>query len=483
MADKWSGVEAEALALLRELIRTDTQNFDGEAGTEMAAVEVIKARFDEAGIPYEIVEPKPGRGNIVARLNGDGSSGKGALLLSAHLDTVLAPRENWAEEGWRHDPYGAEIDEADGCVYGRGAIDMKHMAALSVALLCFVKKAGVGLSRDLIFAGVADEERSDSEYGAKHLVEKRPELIEADIVFNEAGGFSMHIDGRETFPIQFAEKGSANLKMVVRGEGGHSSVHNDNNPVGKVGMLAHKLTHRRLPVRINTTNTASINAIASVLPFPKSFVFRQLLSPTFTDLIINKLLTEEQANIFSPLLRNTATPTIIAGGDKPNQIPPTAFLTINTRLLPGCTVDDVIADIKDLIGPQHFEPTQDPSGGEIPPELALEVVTWRGAVSEDLTSQTCVEALSVIERAIAKHANDAPIVPVMVPGSTDSHFYSKHPQTKPICLGFTPVRFPPDVKFGKLFHGVNERVPVEGFKWGFHVLAEVVFELCEAKFP
>ena len=481
MASKWSEIQADALGLLQDLIRIDTQNFEEAGGTETAAVELLKTRFDEAGIPYEVIEPKPGRGNIVARLTGDGSSGKGPLLLSAHLDTVHAPKENWAEEGWKHDPYGGEIDEADGCLYGRGAVDMKHMAAQSVALLCFMKKAGIGLTRDLIFAGLADEERSDSAYGVKYLIENRPDLIEADVVFNEVGGFSMFINDREVFPIQFAEKGSAKLKLSVRGEGGHASVHNDENPIAKIGLLAHKLTHGRLPVRVNPVNTTSINSIADVLPFPKSVVFRRLLSPMLTSVIMNHLLTEEQVNIFSPLMRNTATPTIIGGGDKPNQIPPTAWMIINARLLPGCTTDDVIQDIKDLIGPRMFEPTLDPAGGEeTPPEVTLEMLASRDAVSEDLTHPTCGEVISVIAKIIAKHASGAPILPTMIPGSTDSYFYSRHPQKKPICLGFTPVRFPPDIKFGKIFHGVNERVPVEGFKWGVQVLGEVVLELCGA---
>ena len=482
MASKWSEIQADALGLLRDLIRTDTQNLEEAGGSETAAVELLKARFDAAGVPYVVVEPKPGRGNIVARLTGDGTSGKGPLLLSAHLDTVHASKENWADEGWKHDPYGAEIDEEDGCLYGRGAIDMKHMAAQSVALLCFIKKTGVDLGRDLIFAGLADEERSDSAYGVKYLIENRPELIEADVVFNEVGGFSMYIDDREVFPIQFAEKGSAKMKLTVWGEGGHASVHNNENPIAKIGLLAHKLTHGRLPVRVNPVNTASINGIADLLPFPKSAIFRRLLSPMFTSLILKNILTEEQVNIFSPLLRNTATPTIIGGGDKPNQIPPTAWMIINARLLPGCTIDDVIQDIKDLIGPRMFESTFDPPSGEIPPEATLEVMASREAVSEDLTATACSEAMSVIAKTIAKHADGAPILPTMIPGSTDSFFYSRHPQKTPICLGFTPVRFPPDIKFGKIFHGVNERVPVEGFKWGVRVLGEVVFELCRAKF-
>lgn len=479
LKSKREQIETDALQLLRELIRIDTQNF-AEEGTETEAVELIRAQFDEAGVTYKILEPKPGRGNIVARVAGDGTSGKGAVLLSAHLDTVHAPKEKWAEEGWKHDPYAAEINEDDGCVYGRGAIDMKHMAAQCVALLCFVQKNGIQLTRDLIFAGLSDEERSDSAYGVKYLVENHPELIEADLVLNEVGGFSFFINDKEAFPIQFAEKGTANLQLTVRGEGGHASVMNKDNPIAKVGAMAHKLTHTPLPVRANPINTTSINSIANVLPFPKSMCLRQLLSPRFTDLILHHLLTEDQANIFSPLLRNTATPTIIGGGDQPNQIPTMAWIMINARILPGCTIDDVIDDIKTVIGPDRFEVKHAPNGEETPPEVTLEVKASRDATSEDLNDPVCVEAMSVISNTIKKHANGAPVLPTMIPGSTDSHFYSKNPRRRPVCLGFTPIRFPPNIHFGKIFHGVNERVPVEGFKWGVHILSEVVLKLCDA---
>lgn len=137
-------------------------------------------------------------------------------------------------------------------------------------------------------------------------------------------------------------------------------------------------------------------------------------------------------------------------------------------------------DIKDLIGPHLFESTLDANGDELPPEVTLEVRSSRDAVCEDLKNPVCVSTMQVIADMIAKHADGAPIIPSMIPGSTDSYFYSKNPRKRPVCLGFTPVRFPPDIKFGKIFHGVNERVPVEGFKWGTRVLGDVVFELCNA---
>ena len=117
----------------------------------------------------------------MARIRGDGSSGKGAVMLSAHLDTVKAPKENWEEAGWKHDPFGAEIDEEDGCIYGRGTIDMKNMAAMSAAVLLFIARSGIKLTRDLIFAAVADEENVNSAYGAKYLLENHSDLIACDV--------------------------------------------------------------------------------------------------------------------------------------------------------------------------------------------------------------------------------------------------------------------------------------------------------------
>ena len=480
LESKWNDIQEAALDLLRKLLQADTQNFKDD-GTEIEAVSTIKEKFEEAGIPYEVIEPKKGRGNIVARITGDGSSGKGAILLSSHLDTVRAPKENWQEEGWKHDPYGAEIDEEDGCVYGRGAIDMKHMAASSVTLLCFIKKNGILLSRDLIFAGVADEERTDSTYGIKYLIEHHPDLVEADVVFNEVGGFSMFFEGKEVFPIQIAEKGSVQLKITAKGEGGHGSLVHKENPIAKIGAVAQKLASTRLPLHVVDANRITIENIASILPFPKSTVFRRLLSPTLSHIIVSRLLSEDQAATLVPLLHNMANPTVIGGGDQFNQIPTSAWLKVDGRILPGCTADDVIQDVQQVIGPGYFQPKQGPDGEELPPELTIEVLAARKPHFQDPGEQSCQDVLQVIQRVIAARANGASIIKTMIPGGTDSYYYAQNPRKKPICLGFTPLRFPEDLKFSKLFHGTNERIPVNGFKWGVRVLSEVVCELCSAK--
>ena len=267
----------------------------------------------------------------------------------------------------------------------------------------------------------------------------------------------------------------------MRGKGGHASVYNKDNPIAKLGAVAYNISNVRLPTRINDFNTASFEAIASVLPFPNSAIFLYLLSPNYTDYILDNILPEEQANTFGPFLHNTANPTIIGGGNQPNQIPSSAWMTVNGRILPGYTVDDVVEDVKQLIGVDRFEPQQGPNGEEILPEITLEVSASRDPYGEDLDNTLFKEVLAVIRETVAEHANGAPTLPLMNPGSTDCFFFSKNPRRKPVCLGFTPVRFPPGVEFSRLYHGVNECIPVEGFKWGIHVLADVVVKLCNDK--
>lgn len=482
LGSNWEVIERDTIKLLQQLIQIDTQNRE-EEGNEIEAVRLLEKVFQEAGIQYEVVEPKPGRGNIVARLPGDGSMEKGALLLSAHLDTVKAPRENWEAEGWRHNPYGGEIDEKDGCLYGRGAIDMKQMAAMSVTLLCFIKRSGIVLGRDLIFAGLADEERTDSSWGVKYLISNRPELIEADVLFNEVGGFTYNVQGVESVIVQIAEKGSMQIKITAHGPGGHGSLYHVTNPIATVGGVAHTLHTTKLPLRVNMANTATIEGMASCLPFPKSVVFRQILNPYFSDLITNRLVPPNIQGALSPLLHNTANPTSIGGGGgQNNQVPTSAWVKIDARILPECDENDVLDDIKSVLGPSRFvPPPPGPDGQEQRAELEIEVIASRGPAWQDPKEATCSEVLGIIRSVVYNRTNGSPISPSLIPGGTDSYWYCRHPTKTPVCLGFTPVRIPADMKFSDLFHGVNERIPVAGLKWGIKVFADVVFMVCKAK--
>jgi len=473
--DSWSSIEEESVAILQKLIRLDTQNC-GEDGTETIAAKYVKGLFDDAGIECsDILEAKPGRGNVVARIRGDGSSGLGPVLLSAHLDTVHAPRENWEQEGWKHDPFAGEIDEEDGCLYGRGTVDMKNMAAMSISVLLFLKRHNIKLSRDLIFAAIADEERHNSYYGAKYLVENHPDLIEADIVMTELGAFSNHLHGKEFFPIQFAEKGACLVKITARGPGGHGSIYHKDNPVADISEVCITLNKQKLPHRLTEAAKHTIWGFSKLLPWHKGVVFRSIMSPKIEPWVMDYVLTEEQANIFGPMLHNTANTTIVEAGDQVNQIPSTASVTVDCRTLPGITVEQAIDDLKSVIGPEKFK-SQDGHGAK----LELEILAAKESFTQDPNEPVLAGILQTLGQVISKRSGGSPIAPYLLIGGTDQAQYIRHPTHKPICLGFSPVRVPDGMKLSKLFHGVNERIPVDGFKWGLGVLTESVLELCSA---
>ena len=474
--DAWNGVEDESLAILQKLLRIDTQNF-GEDGSETVAAKYIKELLDAAGIQCsDVLEGKPGRGNLVARIRGDNSSKLGPVLLSAHLDTVHAPKENWEQEGWKHDPFGGVIDQEDGCLYGRGAVDMKNMAAMSISVLLFIKRHNIKLTRDLVFAAVADEERHDSKYGSVYLVEKYPDLVECDIVMTELGGFSNYLGGMEYFPIQFAEKGAVLVKITARGPGGHGSVYHKDNPVVAISEVCVILNKKKLPYRLTEATRTTISEVSKLLSWPKGVLVRQLMSPRMEPWVMDYLFTEEQANTFGPMLHNTANTTIVQAGDQPNQIPCTASVIVDCRILPGITAEQLEADLKGVIGPENFKP-QEPSGQS---KLEMEILKKGDGFSQDPNEPAFAEVFQKLGKIVTKRSGGSPFVPYLLIGRTDQAQYMCHPNRKPICLGFTPVRIPDNIKFSTLYHGVNERIPVDGFKWGLGVLAESVMELCGA---
>lgn len=478
---EWNEIEQEAVKILRKLIQMDTQNV-GEGTNETIAAKYLKQLLEDSGVECsDVLEQKPGRGNLVARIRGDGNSGLGPVMLSAHLDTVRAPRENWEQEGWKHDPFGAVIDQDDGCLYGRGAVDMKNMAAMSVSVLLFVKRNNIKIKRDLLFAAVADEEAHGSKYGAKYLVENHPDLIEADIIMTEVGGCSSYADGREFFPVEIAEKSSMVVKITAKGPGGHASLPHTDNPIGRIGAICETLSKNRLRHRVTPAARAMLEGISTLLPWYKATVFRQLLSPWMEPYVIEHLLTKAQAQAVIPVLHNIANPTMIQAGEQINQIPTSATVTIDVRRIPGCPVDEILDDIKEVIGKQKFLPSVSPAGEKMAPELSIEtIVLPMDGVIQDAADPKVKEALDCIHKVVSSRSGGSPVIPYLLCGGTDMKFFVLHPKKTPVCLGFSPVRIPEGLEFPSLFHAVNERIPVEGFKWGLGVLTEVVFELCNA---
>jgi len=432
----------EALVHLRELIRIDTTN---PPGGETAACEYLRDQLSKEGIGSEILEKEKGRGNIVARLSGDGS--KKPLLLQGHLDVVPAEHGEWS-----HPPFAAEI--ADGYLYGRGAVDMKNMVAMELAVILTAKRRGWPLRRDIIFAAVADEEAGCA-CGSKFLVEEHPEKVKAEYAFGEIGGFSLEVRGNRFWPIGVAEKGVAWLRITAKGAPGHGAMPNPDNAVVKIAGAAHKLGKASLPLHVSEVVQTFINAMADVQPKPVAKILRQATNPLLSNVVTGRLIPDKSvARSLYASLHNTVNVTVLRAGDKINVIPGSAMMKVDGRTLPGQTAEDLIAEIKRVIGKDY----------------EIEVIHSMPPVLTDINDPV----YTTITETIKRHDPQGVPIPYLVPGFTDTKYFSK---TGAKCFGFSPVMFGAGEKFAELFHGHDERIPVEGFKKGTAILMDTVHEL------
>jgi len=449
----WTERGDACVSLLQELLRIPTVNRgteeDGD-GNESVAAERLADLFRSAKIEPKLVASKKGRSCVVARVKGNGS--KPPVLLNAHLDVVEADASQW-----RHDPFGGEIH--DGYLWGRGAIDMKNMAAMSASVLCAIKEDfGEGkLDRDVIFAGVADEE-AGCKHGSLFLVDQHPDLVRAEYTLGEIGAFSQHIFGRTFYPIQTAEKGMAWLKMTFTGEPGHGSMPNPNSAVIKLGRALAKIGGNRLPQHPTEATRKFIHAMAKELPSPQRQVLKRLTMPQLSALILDYLIKDDsQRRVFGALLSNTASPTVVRAGNKTNVIPGTATVEIDGRTLPGHSSKTLIAELRALVGD---DPTIEVMR-ELPPV----------EVSEE------TPMFERLARTVREHDPLGIPIPFIISGFTDAKAYAKLGSQ---CYGFSPVRFDPthEISFARMYHGHDERVPVQGLKWGLRVLYDAVVGFC-----
>ena len=421
MKQDWQATERQALDWLRSLIRLNTIN---PPGNERIAVDYLRPVFEQAGVKPAIVESEPTRASLVARLKGRDSS-LPPLMLSAHTDVVPVERELWSR-----DPLGAEVVE--GFVWGRGALDMKAKLAMDVAVATAIARASATPGRDLIVAAVADEE-AGSELGAEFLVNRHPELVRAGFVLNELGGFTLHLGDKRFYPIQVAEKGFVTVKMIFRGQPGHGSMPRSDSAIAKLA-----------------------DALSKIAQTP----MRRRITPLVQSVLDNFQIPAEVA---PPMLRammaNTVSPNIIRGGYKDNVIPGEAWAILDGRTLPGDDPESFMAELRGIVGDEpSFELVKTAPPVEATPKTAL---------------------FDLIVRQVEAADRGARAVPWMIPGATDNKFYAR---LGAICYGFAPVKLTPDVPFGSLFHGNDERIPVAGFLWGLKVYTEVVLSFLDLRF-
>lgn len=440
----WTPAVSEAVEHLKQLIRIDTTN---PPGNERAAAEYLARVFEKEKVPFELVESVPGRTSIVARMRGTGANAP--LLLNGHLDVVPADRERW-----RHDPFSAT--EHDGCIWGRGAIDMKNMVAMSAVVLLLLQRRGVQLERDVIFAGVADEE-AGSRHGARFLVEKRPDLVRAEYVLNEIGGYTLYFGDAVFYPVQVAEKGICWFELSAEGTAGHGSMPRPDNAVVRVARAVEALGRVRLPQHNTEVVEGFLRKLAESAPFPQKQAILLLLEPRLSGALLTAMsrTDAEQAAAMAAMLRNTASPTGLSAGKKINVIPSTATAQIDGRIIPGESLQSYLAEVRRVVGD----------------DVKLKVLEGReGSVFDPKTP-----LFDAICGTLERHHPGAIPVPFMIPGFTDSSAYKELGAT---CYGFSPVKMPAGMSYTRLYHGDDERIPVAGFAWGLKVLYDLVSRFC-----
>ncbi len=411
----WETFERETIDQLRALIRLNTAN---PPGNERIAADYLAAELGGAGIEPAIVEAAPDRANLIARIAGSDPA-LAPLMLSSHTDVVPVEAARWSR-----DPFGGEV--ADGCVWGRGSIDMKSKCAMDLGIALALRRAGVTPRRGLIVAAVADEE-AGSELGARWLVERHPELVRAGFVLNETGGFTLFLGERRFYPIQVAEKGFVTVKMTITAAPGHGSMPRADTAIAWMAEIIGRLT--RNPMRRRLT---------------------PLMRRTLAELGISP---DHAPPLFRPMLSNTVTPTIVRAGYKDNVIPGEAWAILDGRTLPGEDERGFMAELREIVGP----------------EPSLEVL--KSAPPAEASADT--ELFSLIRRRTEAVDPGARVIPWMLPGATDSKFYA---QLGAVCYGFAPVRLEARMPFGALYHGNDERMPIDGMLWGLRLYTDVVLD-------
>jgi acetylornithine deacetylase/succinyl-diaminopimelate desuccinylase-like protein len=418
--------------LLQQLIRFDTTN---PPGNEAGCIEFVRNLLADAGIESELYAKVAERPNLIARIEG---GDRPPLLLQGHVDVVTTVGQRWTRPAFS----GALVD---GYVWGRGAVDMKGPVAMLVSAFVRAKREGTTLPGDVILAVLADEE-AGGDVGARFVAEEHAHLFEGvRFALSEFGAFSLEISGRRFYPIQVAEKQICWLKATIRGKGGHGAMVNRGGTMARLARLLRNLDRRRLPIHVTPVVREYVERIAAELPRPKRDLFLATLKPRLADGALRAM--GEEGRRLEASLRHTVNATIIRASDKINVVPSTIEVELDTRALPGFAPEQVMGEVRDLIGD----------------DVELELIRHDpGPPAPDLT---LYELLAGVLRELDPEGIP---VPFMQPGVTDARFFA------PLGIqtyGFVPLRLPVDFDFLSVVHAADERVPVSALEFG----AEAIF--------
>lgn len=421
----------EVVEIARDLIRIDTSNWGGgNARGEREAAEYVGARLEGLGLTPEYYEPIPRRTNVMARVPGRDRS-RPALVVHGHLDVVPAVAEDWSV-----DPFAGEV--RDGMLWGRGAVDMKNMDAMILSSVGEMLRAGEQPERDLVLAFFADEENGGVE-GSALVVKDRPDWFAgATEAISEVGGYSISVDDRRAYLLQVGEKALIWIRLVARGRAGHGSRLHPENALTRLSEAVAAIGRTRWPIRLTPTTEALLEGLASLTG-------RRADDP---DALAAAAGPAEA--FLASTFRTTANPTVLQAGYKHNVIPERAEALIDVRTLPG-TEDDVLAELQRIVGDDiDIEIVVRDIGMETP---------FRGSLVDEMVA------------ALGRHDPGVPVIPYLLGAGTDNKALASIGITG---YGFAPLRLPADLDFTGMFHGVDERVPVESLVFGQRVLADLL---------
>lgn len=424
---------SETAKVARDLIRIDTSNRGGgDANPERPAADYVVAYLKDLGLEPVVIESDPGRASVVARVAGR-EPGLPALVLHGHLDVVPADPANWSV-----DPFAGVVK--DGMLWGRGAVDMKDMDAMILTATAELLRAGEQPRRDVILAFFADEENG-GKYGSHHLVEHFPELFAgAGTAISEVGGYSIDIAGNRAYLIQTGEKALDWIRLRARGTAAHGSRVWHDNAVTRLAEAIAALGRHEWPIALCDTTRELVDEIAQLVgEDPKEINPEELV-----------LSLGKGAGFIQASLRNTSNPTVLTAGYKHNVIPDTAEALVDVRTLPT-EQEEVRAEIQRIVGD----------------DIEIEIVHSDIGLEVPFTG----ELVDAMKAALETHDPGAKVLPYMLSGGTDNKALARLGITG---YGFAPLRLPADLDFPGMFHGVDERVPLDALDFGHRVLADLL---------
>jgi acetylornithine deacetylase/succinyl-diaminopimelate desuccinylase-like protein len=432
-AFNWEKLTQEATALLSQYIRMDTTN---PPGNELGAARMLREKFLADGIPATVWEPKPGRAVVAARLRGTGKHTKAIVLLS-HMDVVPAnPKQ------WQVPPFSGEVKDGD--IWGRGAIDDKGPGVIEMMAMLAIKRAGILLNRDVIFIATGDEEEGGRNGAGWFVDHEKQVFADAGFLLNEGGGIAQSPGHHRFYAVSVAEKTPMWLRLTAQGPSGHAAVPPDQTAVTHLTAALSKLIAYRPPVHVIDTVRDYFHALAKLDKGPSEF--RNLAVSLRKPAYRNEFLLNPR---YSAMVRDTVTPTVLGASQKTNVIAPTAYAEVDCRLLPEADPAEFLDQIRHVIGDDTIK---------------VEVLLNFPAVSSPARSIL----MNAIEAVAWQDGHDT-VVPTMIAGFTDSHYFRA---AGLVAYGFVPVELTTAQEH--TVHGVNERIEVKELGNGIRRMVELL---------